>query len=226
MKQLVLVVEDDKMIRNLVKVYLEKENYEVLTAEDGEEGKALFLEHTPCLVLLDLMLPKVSGEELCSWIQQQNKQEVSIIMMTAKTSSEQKIDGLRMGADDYVTKPFSPQVLMAQIEAVLRRSGQFCQRISHSGLIIKPRKGEVLLHNEPLQLTKYEFQMLYYFMENPHITLSREKLMEQIHPNDNSFIMDRTIDAHIKKLREKIEDVPSKPIRLQTVRGMGYRFVP
>lgn len=226
MKQLVLVVEDDKMIRNLVKVYLEKENYEVLTAKDGEEGKVLFIEHTPCLVLLDLMLPKVSGEELCRWIQTQNMNEVSIIMMTAKTSSEQKIDGLRMGADDYVTKPFSPQVLMAQIEAVLRRSGQFCQRISHSGLIIKPRKGEVLLHNEPLQLTKYEFQILYYFMENPHITLSREKLMEQIHPNDNSFIMDRTIDAHIKKLREKIEDVPSKPTRLQTVRGMGYRFVP
>jgi DNA-binding response OmpR family regulator len=226
MKQLVLVVEDDEMIRNLIKAYLEKDNYEVLTAAGGEEAKELFEAHAPCLVLLDLMLPKISGEELCTWIRAQEQNETSIIMITAKTSSEQKISGLRMGADDYITKPFSPNELMARIEAVLRRGSMFCQRVAHNGLIIRPRKGEVLLNNEMIPMTKYEFSLLYYFMQNPSIVLSREQLMQQIHPNDESVVMDRTIDAHIKKLREKIEKVPSNPERIQTVRGMGYRFVP
>jgi len=226
MKQLVLVVEDDKMIKDLIKIYLEKNNYEVITAADGEEAKQLFTIHSPCLVLLDLMLPKVSGEDICQWIRLQERNEVSIIMLTAKTSSSQKINGLKMGADDYVTKPFSPNELMARVEAVLRRGGQFCQKISHHGLVIKPRKGEVLLRGEKVSLTKYEFNMLFYFMENPNIVLSREQLVDKIHPHDEASILDRTIDAHIKKLREKIEDIPSKPTRVITVRGMGYQFVP
>ncbi|MBU9722603.1 MULTISPECIES: response regulator transcription factor [Bacillaceae] len=225
MKQLVLVVEDDEMIRNLVEIYLEKEGYDVITAGDGEEAKEMFLQHSPCLVLLDLMLPKVSGEEVCQWIREQEKNEVSIIMLTAKISSEDKINGLKIGADDYVIKPFSPEELMARVEAVLRRGGQFCQKISHQGLTIKPRKGEVLLNGEPLHLTKYEFNLLFYFMENPNIVLSREQLINQIHPYADTAIMDRTIDAHIKKLREKIEETPSDPKRIMTVRGMGYRFV-
>ncbi|PRO67185.1 response regulator transcription factor [Alkalicoccus urumqiensis] len=226
MQQLVLVVEDDEMIRNLIKTYLQKENYEVITAVDGEEGKELFRSHAPCLVLLDLMLPKLSGEELCSWIREQEQNETSIIMITAKTSSEQKIAGLRMGADDYITKPFSPNELMARVEAVLRRGSMLCQRVAHNGLVIKPRRGEVLLHDRQVPMTKYEFSLLYYFMQHPDIVLSREQLMEQIHPNDETVVMDRTIDAHIKKLREKIEKTPSAPERIQTVRGMGYRFVP
>jgi two-component system alkaline phosphatase synthesis response regulator PhoP len=224
-KQLVLVVEDDEMIRELLATYLEKQGYEVLTAEDGEEAIEKFQLNSPCLVILDLMLPKVSGEEVCRWIRGQERNEVSIIMLTAKVSSEEKINGLKMGADDYVIKPFSPDELMARVEAVLRRGGQFCQKISHEGLTIKPRKGEVLLNGEKLSLTKYEFNLLYFFMENPDVVLTREQLILQIHPHADASIMDRTIDAHIKKLREKIEDVPSKPKRIQTVRGMGYRFV-
>ncbi|UCZ53557.1 response regulator transcription factor [Bacillus shivajii] len=226
MSQLVLVVEDDDMMRDLIKIYLEKDNYEVITAADGEEAKEQFTMHSPCLVILDLMLPKVSGEEVCEWIREQERNEVSIIMLTAKTSSEQKIKGLKIGADDYITKPFSPNEVVARVEAVLRRGGQFCQKISHRGLVIKPRKGEVLLNGEQTKLTKYEFNLLYYFMENPNVVLSREQLVEQIHPYAESTIMDRTIDAHIKKLREKIEDTPSKPERIITVRGMGYQFVP
>ncbi|UTR11559.1 response regulator transcription factor [Evansella sp. LMS18] len=224
-KQLVLVVEDDEMIRELLATYLEKQGYEVLTAEDGEEAIEKFQLNSPCLVILDLMLPKVSGEEVCRWIRGQERNEVSIIMLTAKVSSEEKINGLKMGADDYVIKPFSPDELMARVEAVLRRGGQFCQKISHEGLTIKPRKGEVLLNGEKLSLTKYEFNLLYFFMENPDVVLTREQLILQIHPHADASIMDRTIDAHIKKLREKIEEVPSKPKRIQTVRGMGYRFV-
>ncbi|GIN73348.1 DNA-binding response regulator [Bacillus sp. J14TS2] len=225
MKQTILVVEDDQMIRKLIKVYLEKDGYEVIEAADGQEGKAAFLTHHPCLIILDLMLPKLSGEEFCKWVKKQEANEVSIIMLSAKTKIDEKINGLKIGADDYLTKPFVPDELLAHVEAVLRRTGQFCQKISYDGLCIKPRKGEVLLFEEELTLTKHEFNLLYYFMENPNIVLSREKLINQLYPNADKTILDRTIDAHIKKLRSKIEINPSAPTRIQTVRGMGYKFV-
>ncbi|CAM4017688.1 response regulator transcription factor [Lederbergia lenta] len=225
MKQRIMVVEDDKMIRNLILIYLKKNGYDVVEASDGEEAKVVFLEHQPCLIILDLMLPKVSGEEFCTWIREQKHNEVSVIMLSAKVRIEDKICGLRLGADAYLTKPFDPNELIAQMEAVLRRTEQFCQKIVYEGLCIMPRKGEVLLYGKAIKLTKYEFNLLYYFMQNPDIVLSREQLIGQIHPSMERSVMDRTIDAHIKKLREKIEVYPSKPKRVQTVRGMGYKFV-
>lgn len=225
MKQVVLVVEDDQMIRDLVRIYLEKNNYEVIEASDGAEAKNVFLTHHPCLIILDLMLPKISGEEFCEWVRTQEHHEVSIIMLSAKTKIDDKIAGLKMGADAYVTKPFDPNELIANVEAVLRRTGQFCQKIVYDGLCIMPRRGEVLLHHKKIELTKYEFNLLYHFMQNPNTVFSREHLVMQIYPYDEQDILDRTIDAHIKKLREKIEDIPSKPERIQTVRGMGYKFV-
>ncbi len=225
MKQTVLVVEDDHMIRNLVKIYLEKDGYEVVEAADGQEAKEIFLMHHPCLIILDLMLPKVTGEEFCKWVKERTANDVSIIMLSAKTKIEEKINGLKIGADSYLTKPFDPDELLAQVEAVMRRTGQFCQRISFDGLCIKPRKGEVLLFDEELYLTKHEFNLLYYFMENPNIVLTREDLIDRLYPNVDKTVLDRTIDAHIKKLRSKIEVRPSMPKRIQTVRGMGYKFV-
>ncbi|MBU5266534.1 response regulator transcription factor [Virgibacillus proomii] len=225
MKQTIMVVEDDKMIRNLIRIYLEKNGYEVVEAADGEEAKTVFLKYYPCLIILDLMLPKLSGEAFCKWVKEQENGEVSIIMLSAKTSIEDKITGLRIGADDYMTKPFDPNELIAHIEAVLRRTGQYCQKIVSNGLCIKPRKGEVLLHNKPIQLTKFEFNLLYVFMQHPNIVLSREQLVNELYPHSENNVMDRTIDAHIKKLREKIEEEPAKPKRIQTVRGMGYKFV-
>src|SRR5690606_27563197 len=185
----------------------------------------VFLEHHPCLVILDLMLPKVSGEEFCKWVNEQEHTEASIIMLSAKSRVGDKIAGLNMGADSYITKPFDPDELMAHVEAVLRRTGHFCQKITHDGLCIKPRQGEVLLYNERIALTKHEFKLLYFFMQNPNIVFSREELVNQIYPYGEQSILDRTIDAHIKKLREKIEENPSKPERIKTVRGMGYKFV-
>ncbi|MCD5325983.1 MULTISPECIES: response regulator transcription factor [Pontibacillus] len=225
MKQTILIVEDDKMIRQLVAIYLNKEGYETIEAADGEEAKRAFLTYHPCLVILDLMLPKVSGEEVCRWIREQERNEVSIIMLTAKAKTSDKITGLRMGADDYLTKPFEPDELVAHVEAVLRRTGQFCQKIVHDGLCIKPRKGEVLLYETAVNLTKYEFNMLYYFMTNPNRVLTREQLLQNLYPLAEQTVLDRTIDAHIKKLREKVEKDPSHPKRIQTVRGMGYKFV-
>lgn len=222
---MILVVEDDKMIRELIRLYLEKSGYDVVEASDGETAKEVFLTHYPCLIILDLMLPKLSGEEFCKWVRKEQQNEVSIIMLSAKTRTDDKINGLKMGADGYLSKPFDPDELIAHIEAVLRRTGQFCQQIVYNGLCIKPRKGEVLLFDSPLNLTKHEFDLLYHFMENPNIVISRDSLIDQLYPNADNPIMDRTIDAHIKKLRRKIEGNPASPERIQTVRGMGYKFV-
>ncbi|WP_440896350.1 response regulator transcription factor [Amphibacillus sp. Q70] len=225
MEQTILVVEDDKMIRELISTYLKKFGYHVLEAADGETAKKVFLTSHPCMVVLDLMLPKLSGEEFCTWIREQERNEVSIIMLSAKARTEDKIHGLKIGADDYLTKPFHPEELMAHVEAVLRRTGQYCQKIAHKGLCIKPRKGEVLLFDKKLELTKHEFNLLYTFMENPNVVISRERLMEQLYPYADKLVLDRTIDAHIKKLRKKIESNPAFPERIITVRGMGYKFV-
>lgn len=225
MKQAILVVEDDKMIRELVCIYLQKAGYDVFTAVDGEDAKEVFLTNHPCLIILDLMLPKLSGEEFCMWVREQERNEVSIIMLSAKSRTEDKIHGLKIGADDYLVKPFEPEELLAHVEAVLRRTGQYCQKIAHNGLCIKPRKGETLLFDKPLDLTKHEFNLLYYFMENPNIVISREHLIQQLYPYADKIVLDRTIDAHIKKLRKKIEDNPASPKRIITVRGMGYKFV-
>lgn len=225
MKQKVLVVEDNDLLRDLVRMNLEKNGYEVVEAGDGEEAKEVFMKTHPCLIILDLMLPKMSGEAFCEWILQKERNAVSIIMMSAKAKVHDKIAGLRMGADDYITKPFDPDELTAHVDAVLRRTGQYCQKIVHDGLCIKPRKGEVLLYDENIRLTRHEFQLLYFFMQHPNIIHTREQLIEHLYPSVESTILDRTIDAHIKKLREKIEDVPSKPKRIETVRGMGYKYV-
>lgn len=224
MKQNLLVVEDDRMIRELIVMYLENEGFDVAEARDGEEAKEVFLRHHPCLIILDLMLPKLSGEEFCAWVKEQDRNEVSTIMLSAKTSTHEKIDGLKMGADDYVTKPFEPEELVAHVEAVLRRTGQYCQKIIHDGLCIKPRKGEVWLFGEQLEITNHEFQLLYYMMEHPEIVFSREDLIDQLYPYADKTVLDRSIDAHIKKLRKKIEDDPASPKRIRTVRGMGYKF--
>lgn len=225
MDNTILIIEDDPMIRQLIAIYMKKAGYEVYTAADGEEGKLLCLQHSPCLVILDLMLPKVSGEEICQWIRREWKEEIAIIMLTAKVREAERIAGLRMGADDYMTKPFSPEELVARVESVLRRTGQYCQKITHRGLTIKPRKGEVTLHSTPLQLTKSEFILLYFLMRHPNQVFSREQLVQQLYPLDEKEVSERTIDVHIRNLREKIEQDPTKPSLIQTVRGMGYKFV-
>jgi len=223
-KQSLLVIEDDQMIRELIVMYLRREGFDVAEAVDGEEAKKVFLRYHPCLIILDLMLPKVSGEEFCKWVREQGRHEVSIIMLSAKTNTHHKIDGLKMGADDYMTKPFDPEELIAHVEAVLRRTGQYCQKIVHNGLCIKPRKGEVWLFDHQLDVTKHEFQLLYYLMEHPNQVITREHLIQQLYPYEDKIVLDRTIDAHIKKLRKKIEENPALPDRILTVRGMGYKF--
>lgn len=221
----ILLVEDDSMLRNLVRTYLEKQNYDIVEAENGEQAKEVFLNYRPCLVILDLMMPIMSGEQFVEWLREENHEDVAVIMLTAKARTKDKISGLNLGADAYMTKPFDLEELLAQVEAVLRRTGRFCQKITIDGLTIMPRRHEVSLYDQELYLTKHEFNLLYYFMQHPNTVFTREQLVNKLYPTGEQRIMDRTIDAHIKKLREKIETNRSRPERIQTVRGMGYKFV-
>lgn len=220
----VLIVEDDAKIRQLVKVYLEREGYEALEAEDGEDALEKFKQFDPCLVILDLMLPGVSGEEVCTTIRTDLKSNVPIIMLTAKVEETERIQGLRMGADDYVTKPFSPQELVTRVEAVLRRTAQRCSKITYRGLTLKPLRGEIHYKGESIVLTHHEYRLLYFLMRHPNQILTREQIVEELYPNQEKIVTERTVDVHIGKLREKLKyDGESEMI--ETVRGMGYRFV-
>ncbi|MFP3844853.1 response regulator transcription factor [Priestia filamentosa] len=220
----VLIVEDDKKIRNLVKIYLVKEGYEVLEAIDGLDAKEKIEKLDPCIMILDLMLPKFDGEEICKWVREDLKSMMPIIILTAKVSEKNRINGFKLGADDYVVKPFSPAELMVRIEAVLRRTASRCGKLSFSGLTIKPVKGEVLINGKQLELTLFEFKLLHTFMQHPDQVLSREQILTFIYEKNEKVVSDRTIDVHIKHLREKLRTKTPKDY-IQTVRGMGYKFV-
>lgn len=220
----ILIVEDDPKIRQLIRIYLEKAGFEVWEAADGEEGKQLFEKYDPCFVILDLMLPKVSGEQLCEWIRGSMKSDVPIIMLTAKVGEQERIQGLQMGADDYVTKPFSPQELVARVETVLRRTAHRCGKISYKGLTIKPLRGEAKYNGVLIPLTHHEFRLLHYLMRHPNQIVSREQILEFLYPNEEKVVVDRSVDVHISKLRDKLGQLEGTPEFIETVRGMGYRF--
>ncbi|MED4600057.1 response regulator transcription factor [Paenibacillus validus] len=220
----ILIVEDDAKIRQLLKIYLEKEGYEILEAADGSEGMKLFEKLDPCFVIMDLMLPHKSGEELCQWIRSDMKSDIPIIMLTAKVDESDRIQGLQMGADDYITKPFSPQEVVARVETVLRRTANRCSKISYKGLTLKPLRGEVKFNGELIPLTMHEFKLLYFLMRHPNQILTREQILQELYPNEERSVIDRTVDVHVSKLREKIEAMEGAPRFIETIRGMGYRF--
>ncbi|WP_121614300.1 response regulator transcription factor [Mesobacillus foraminis] len=220
----VLVVEDDSKIRNLIKIYLTKDGYEVAEAVNGIEAKEKIEELDPCILILDLMLPGINGEEICRWVREDIKSMMPIIMLTAKAAEKDRIQGFKLGADDYVVKPFSPAELMARIEAVLRRTASRCGKLSFTGFTIKPAKGEALINREQLELTHFEFKLLHVFMQHPNQVLSREQILSFVYEKNEKEVSDRTIDVHIKHLREKIKAKTPKDY-IQTVRGMGYKFV-
>ncbi|WP_342559148.1 response regulator transcription factor [Metasolibacillus sp. FSL K6-0083] len=225
MNQKILIVEDDLLWCSVVSDFLQNHQYDITIANSAEEAMEKLDTDYPCMILLDLLLPGMSGEAFCEWVRNHHMHDISIIMMSSKHTIEDKINGLKMGADDYLVKPINLEELLAHIEAVLRRTGLFCQKIINKGLCIKPRKGEVLLNGKQISLTKHEFMMLYYFMNHPNIILSREDLITHLYPNIEREVLDRTIDAHIKKLRLKIENDPKNPTRIITVRGLGYKYL-
>ncbi len=221
-----LVVDDEPMVREVLARYLVKEGFSVATAEDGLEALVRFDESVPDLVLLDLMLPKLSGFEVLQ--QMRESAAVPVIMLTARGEETDRIVGLDMGADDYVTKPFSPREVISRVRAVLRRSDPGPRsggRLVFGDLEIDPDRRELGRAGSPVRLTRKEFDLLHFLASQPGVTFSRTQLLEEVW----DFAWDgdsATVTVHIRRLREKIEADPSNPTRLVTVWGVGYRFEP
>ena len=222
----VLVVDDEPIVREVVVRYLEREGYRTLEAADGDRARELVEREDPNLVVLDLMLPGMDGLALCRWIR--STSQLPVIMLTARGEEADRIVGLELGADDYVTKPFSPRELAARVRSVLRRSGPRAvqhERLSFGELELDPSAREVTREGEPLQLTAKEFDLLHFLASHPRHVFSREQLMDRVW-GYSAALDTGTVTVHIRRLREKIEPDPSQPRFLQTVWGVGYRFSP
>lgn len=223
----ILLVDDEQKVLNVLEAYLLKEGYEVLTAKDGEKALSIFENETIHLIILDLMLPKISGEKVCSKIRATSS--VPIIMLTAKAEEDNKIDGLAIGADDYVTKPFSNRELVGRVKALIRRTYRDNNpmaellTINNGDLEINVEKMLIKKQGKPVNLTSNEFKILIVLLTNPGKVFSREQLVNNAFGIDYDGF-DRTIDTHIKNIRQKIEDDPKKSKYIISIYGMGYKF--
>lgn len=222
----VLIVEDDKNTASLVALYLEREGFETVIAHDGKQGLETARRCRPGFVILDLMLPVVDGWEVCRTIRKSS--DVPILMLTARGEEVDRISGLTLGADDYVVKPFSPRELVERVKAILRRVRPPAREgkniLSSRGLVVDQEKHRVTLNEKPVTLTPIEYTLLQTLMTTPGRPFSRDELLERLHPAGETVVIDRVIDVHIGKLRQKIEEDPSNPRFISTVRGLGYRF--
>lgn len=224
MKESVLIVDDEIKILEVVKIYLEKEGYVVYTASDGRDALINFEKYNPKLLVLDLMLPDISGEKVCEKIRE--KSDVPIIMLTAKCEEDNILNGFSIGTDDYITKPFSPKQLVARVNAVLKRFRVLEKNKLSFGdgkLIIDIDKFEVIKNNEIIILTASEFKILLELAKNPKKVFTRSELIDKAMGED-SYVYDRIIDSHIKNIRAKIEDNNKEPRYILTVHGVGYKF--
>jgi DNA-binding response OmpR family regulator len=222
----VLVVDDEPTIREIVAGYLERDGYRTLEAADGNRARELLERDPPDLVVLDVMLPGADGLELCRWIRSRSR--LPVIMLTARGEESDRIVGLELGADDYVTKPFSPRELAARVRTVLRRAEPEAvseERLSFNGLVIDSATREVTKNGTPLRLTAREFDFLWFVASHPCRVFSREQIMRRVW-GYSSALDTGTVTVHVRRLREKIEDQPSRPRHLETVWGVGYRFTP
>ncbi len=222
----ILVVDDEPHIVELVRYNLVQEGFEVSVAYDGHDAIAKAQKDAPDLVILDLMLPYVDGLEVCRHIRKESS--VPILMLTAKDGEQERVIGLELGADDYVTKPFSPRELVARVRAILRRTARETQRpgakpVSVGELVLDPTTHEVRLTGRLIDLTTKEFDLLQLLLSHPNRVFTRDFLLEHIWGYDY-FGSTRTVDMHISRLREKIEDDPNNPTFIMTVRGVGYKL--
>ena len=216
----ILVVDDESRMRKLVKDFLLKSNYDVLEAEDGSSALDIFYEQKDiALIILDIMMPKIDGWEVCREIRQYS--QVPIIMLTAKSDERDELQGFQLGIDEYISKPFSPKILVARVEAILRRAGAgMAETIEAGGIVIDKVAHNVTIDGMPIDLSYKEFELLTYFVENRGIALSREKILNHVW-NYDYFGDARTIDTHVKKLRSKMG---KKGELIKTIWGMGYKL--
>ncbi len=216
----ILIVDDEQRMRKLVKDFLTKQDFTVLEAADGEEAVDLFFEKKDIdLVILDVMMPKMAGWETCREIRQYS--QVPIIMLTARGSENDELRGFDLGVDEYIAKPFSPKILVARVQALLRRTNSMSEEnLEYGGIVLNRSAHEVRIDGKRIDLSFKEFELLTYFMENKDIALSRERILN--HVWDYDYFGDaRTIDTHVKKLRSKMGD---KGKFIKTIWGMGYKF--
>jgi len=224
----ILVVDDEPNIARLIRMYLDREGYETVLAGSGGDALARLESHKPALVILDIMLPDIDGMEVCREIRRHN--DVPIIMLTARESDEDKIVGLELGADDYVTKPFVPRELVARVKAILRRStkqvdptGSRGEVLDFGELKIEPDRREVWLRGQSIPLRAKEYDLLTELARRPGIVFTREQLLQNVWGYD--FLGDSgTIDVHVRRLRAKLDDDSNNPRFIETVWGVGYRF--
>jgi len=223
MQQHILVVDDEPKVARLARDYLEKNGFRVLTAADGQSALTLARREKPDLIILDLMLPQIDGREVCRILRRES--DVPIIMLTALSEEIDQVTGLEIGADDYITKPFSVRMLVARVRALLRRTRGDVKPpsiIRTGGLEIDFEKHAVTYNGASLKFTPNEFKLLYLLASRPGQTLTREQLMEDLHGVASS--QDRSVDSHIKNLRKKLEAASGESM-IETVYGIGYRFV-
>lgn len=219
----ILVVDDESRMRKLVRDFLEKADYQVIEAENGERAVDIFFEEKEiALILLDVMMPKMDGWQVCREIRQYSK--VPIIMLTARADERDELMGFNLGVDEYISKPFSPKILVARVNAVLRRAGKAdaADVLEVGGIKVDKTAHQVFIDGEPIELSFKEFELLQYFVENAGIALSREKILNAVW-NYDYYGDARTIDTHVKKLRSKMG---SKGEYIRTIWGMGYKFDP
>jgi len=222
----VLVVDDEPIVREVVVRYLEREGFRTLEAADGESARELVERHDPGLVVLDVMLPGTDGLALCRWIRERS--DLPVIMLTARGEEADRIVGLELGADDYVTKPFSPRELAARVRTVLRRAAPReprQERLVFDDLAIDAGTREVTRAGRVLRLTAKEFDLLWFLASHPRRVFSRDQLMSSVWGYE-AALDTGTVTVHVRRLREKVEDDASQPRFLQTVWGVGYRFQP
>lgn len=223
----ILVVDDDPAIRNLIHRFLSKQNYQMESAEDGKSALALFEDFNPDLVILDVNLPDANGYTLCQ--EMQSRTNVFILMLTSRTDEADKIRGFSLGADDYITKPFSLGELEVRVGAILKRQRPVTtaeqQCLSFNQLTIDPVRREVMLEEEPVPLTALEFDLLHFLASHPGRVWRRAELIQKVW--DYEYVGDqRVVDVHIGQIRKKIEKDTNQPALIQTVRGVGYKFEP
>ncbi len=222
----ILIVEDDKKTASLIKLYLEREGFQAVIAYDGRQALELVEQHSPIFVILDLMLPVLDGWEVCRRLKQSS--DVPILMLTARGEEVDRVSGLTLGADDYVVKPFSPRELVARVKAILRRGRSRApdreKVLSFEELILDLEKHKMTLEGRPVLLTPHEFMLLQTLMAAPGKVFAREELLDRLYPRNEATVIDRVVDVHIGKLRQKIEKDPSNPRYILTVRGIGYQF--
>ena len=223
----ILIVEDDKKTASLIALYLEREGFHTIVAHDGETALQLAADRKPMFVVLDLMLPKLDGWEVCRRLRKAS--DVPILILTARDEEVDRVSGLILGADDYVVKPFSPRELVARVKAILRRAQSRATVeakpvLSYGGLIVDPEKRKVTLDGQRVELTHHEFNLLHALIAAPGRVFTRDELLAYLYPKQETVVIDRVVDVHIGKIRQKIEGDPSNPIFILTVRGSGYRF--